>query len=230
MEHGQLPDPVEEFARFLRALTGRLDPTAGWYGVFAQRDPDGMRACLGGQEVPPWDVVQALLQDFSALCGHTAAQDAAVRAADLYRASVSAYDAAGDAATLRGRLDVMLGERTYAATRERHLRQALLAAADAAVRERLAADLAWAHDDWERATARCDELRTRLSALDRRRAAGRPGPVPYVPAQPGPGPADDGRRGPGQTLPRQAGLGPGAPGEAAQAGSDPAVRARPGPV
>lgn len=63
MEVEQLPDQVREFAVYLRDLLARLDQDSGWCGIFWQRDPDGMRVCLTGAEVPPWDVVEALLQD-----------------------------------------------------------------------------------------------------------------------------------------------------------------------
>lgn len=188
----QLPEAVEEFARYLRALTRRLDPGAGWYGVFAQRDPDGLQACLDGHEIPPWDVVQALLQDLSAQGGPEVAQEAAARAASLYRASVAAHDAGpGAREALQDRLDVMLREQRYAAARERDLETAVRSAGGAADRTPLTADLAWAHDDHQRATARCDELRARLAALPRRAASGRSGShdVPSVgtPAEAGSG-------------------------------------------
>ncbi|NUS82348.1 MAG: hypothetical protein HOY75_06260, partial [Streptomyces sp.] len=170
MAGGQLPAEVEEFARYLRALTRRLDAEQGWYGVFAQRDPEGMRACLDGREVPPWDVVQALLQDLSAQRGPDVAKEAATRAAALYRASVTAYDTTvGGRTALQGRLEAMLREQRHAAKRERERHAAVrdaTAEADADARERLSTDLAWARDDWERATARCEELRARLTALD----------------------------------------------------------------
>ncbi|MER7788387.1 hypothetical protein [Streptomyces sp. NPDC097640] len=172
MSGGQLPAEVAEFARYLRALTRRLDAEKGWYGVFAQRDPEGIRACLDGREVPPWDVVQALLQDLSAQRGPEVAQEAAARAAGLYRASVTAYDTTvGGRPALRDRLEAMLREQRQAAQRERELHAAVRDATaedngDAGARERLSTDLAWARDDWERATARCEELRARLAALD----------------------------------------------------------------
>ncbi|WP_346178223.1 hypothetical protein [Streptomyces cuspidosporus] len=169
MAGGRLPAEVVEFARYLRALTGRLDPAKGWYAVFAQRDPEGVRACLDGREVPPWDLVQALLQDLSAQRGPHTAQEAAARAAVLYRASVTAHDTTvGDRAALRDRLQAMLREQRHAARRERELHAAVRAAAaqdDAEARERLSSDLAWARDDRQRATARCEELRARLAAL-----------------------------------------------------------------
>ncbi|WP_432586301.1 hypothetical protein ABVG11_09145 [Streptomyces sp. HD1123-B1] len=166
---GQLPAEVGEFADFLRALTRRLDRGTGWYGVFARRDPKGLEACLDGHEVPPWDVVQALLQDLSVHDGPQAARDAAARAADLYRASVRVYDTeVGGAAVLRERLEAMGREQHRAAGRERHLQETLHTAADPAARDALTADLAWARDDRERATARCEELSARLTAVTER--------------------------------------------------------------
>ncbi|WP_413806562.1 hypothetical protein [Streptomyces sp. OE57] len=166
MASGQLPAEVEEFATYLRGLTRRLDAGAGWYGVFALRDPDGLRACLDGLEVPPWDLVQSLLQDLSVQHGPGAAQEAASRAATLYRASVAAHDAGpGRGEALRDRLDGMLRQRGGAAQRAADLRSALSTAEDPAARHRLAAELAWAHDDYQRATARAEELHARLAAL-----------------------------------------------------------------
>ncbi|WP_413801998.1 hypothetical protein [Streptomyces iranensis] len=166
MASGQLPAEVEEFATYLRGLTRRLDAGAGWYGVFALRDPDGLRACLDGLEVPPWDLVQSLLQDLSAQHGPGAAHEAASRAATLYRASVAAHDAGpGRREALQDRLDGMLRQRGSAARRATDLRSALSTAEDPAARHSLAAELAWAHDDYQRATARTEELHARLAAL-----------------------------------------------------------------
>ncbi|NEW76854.1 hypothetical protein G4H13_42640, partial [Streptomyces rapamycinicus] len=166
MASGQLPAEVEEFATYLRALTRRLDAGAGWCGVFALRDPDGLRACLDGLEVPPWDLVQSLLQDLSAQHGPGAAQEAASRAAILYRASVAAHDAGpGRREALRDRLNGMLRQRRNAAQRAADLRSALSTAEGPAARNRLATELAWAHDDHQRATARTEELHARLAAL-----------------------------------------------------------------
>ncbi|MFE9004850.1 hypothetical protein ACFYOY_22410 [Streptomyces sp. NPDC007875] len=184
MASGQLPAEVEEFARYLRALTRRLDAGTGWYGVFALRDPEGLRACLDGLEVPPWDVVQSLLQDLSTQRGVGTAQEAAARASTLYRASVAAHDAGpGSREALRDRLDGMLREQRNAARRERDLQAAVSAAEGAADRERLGAELAWAHDDWRRATARTEELHARLIALPTvPRPSGPPAPEPGPPA------------------------------------------------
>ncbi|SEC79135.1 hypothetical protein [Streptomyces melanosporofaciens] len=191
MASGQLPAEVEEFARYLRALTRRLDAGTGWYGVFALRDPEGLRACLDGLEVPPWDVVQSLLQDLSTQRGADAAQEAAARAATLYRASVAAHDTGpGSREALRDRLDGMLREQRSAARRERDLQAAISAAEGAADRERLGAELAWAYDDWRRATARTEELHARLIALTPRPSgpsAPRTGP-PAAAATPTAGP------------------------------------------
>ncbi|MGW5449100.1 hypothetical protein [Streptomyces asiaticus] len=185
MASGQLPAEVEEFATYLRGLTRRLDSGAGWYGVFALRDPDGLRACLDGLEVPPWDLVQSLLQDLSAQHGPGAAQEAASRAATLYRASVAAHDAGpGRPEALRDRLDGMLRQRRNAARRVADLRSALSTAEDPAARHRLAAELAWAHDDYQRATARTEELHARLAALpgvSRPAQTAAPGPTPPSP-------------------------------------------------
>ncbi|MBU3863191.1 hypothetical protein KN815_03480, partial [Streptomyces sp. 4503] len=190
MASGQLPAEIEEFARYLRALTRRLDAGTGWYGVFALRDPKGLRACLDGLEVPPWDVVQSLLQDLSTQRGAGPAQEAAARAATLYRASVAAHDAGpGSREALRDRLDGMLREQRNAARRERDLQTALSTAEATADRERLAAELAWAHDDWRRATARTEELHARLTALPASGARAPvtaptppPSPIPTAPA------------------------------------------------
>ena len=114
----QLPGQVREFARYLNGLLARLDQGAGWCGVFWQRDPDGMRACLEGREVPPWDVVEALLQDLAAGYGTGAVTPEAEQVRALHQASLAAFDARpGARDTLGDRLDVMLREQKYAAER-----------------------------------------------------------------------------------------------------------------
>ncbi|MFD1662109.1 hypothetical protein ACFSL4_28960, partial [Streptomyces caeni] len=176
----QLPGRVREFASYLNGLLTRLDQGGGWCGVFWQRDPDGMRACLEGREVPPWDVVEALLQDLAAAYGTAVAVQEAERARALHDASFAAYDARpGGRNALGDRLDVMLREQRYAAERRADLGHRLRSAADPVEAESLRLDLAWAEDDHERATARCAELRRRMEALDgralRTRAPGVPG-------------------------------------------------------
>ncbi|MQY39592.1 hypothetical protein SRB17_76190 [Streptomyces sp. RB17] len=181
----RLPVGVREFASYLDGLLARLDQGGGWSGVFWQRDPDGMRACLDGREVLPWDVVEALLEDFATAYGPAAAAAERERARALYRAALTAYDARpGARDALLDRLDVMLREQRYAAERRSELTRLLATPSAAYDPASLRLDLAWAQDDHERATARCAELRARLTELDRRgalsagtaRRAGEPGP------------------------------------------------------
>ncbi|MFG2193554.1 hypothetical protein [Streptomyces sp. NPDC048639] len=163
----QLPGDVREFAGYLRQLLDALDPEAGWYGVFAQRDPDGVRACLEGREVLPWDVVDSLLQDLAVRHGARFAESRRPRTRELHRAAIAAYDRwVGGHDALLDRLDVMLREKAHAGTRERELGTALGSVEDRAEAGRLEAELAWARDDRERAAARCAELRARLDALE----------------------------------------------------------------
>ncbi|MFF3445538.1 hypothetical protein ACFYXJ_00190 [Streptomyces sp. NPDC002667] len=180
MNVGQLPVQVLEFARYLNGLVGRLDRGGGWYGVFWHRDPEGMRACLEGREVPPWDVVEALLQDVLARYGERAAAQETARARALYEASLAAYDVRpGGRDALGDRLDVMLRERRYAAERRAELDGRIASAASREEAEAIGVDLAWAEDDHERAIARCAELRHRMDNAERRalhaRAQGAPG-------------------------------------------------------
>ncbi|MFF3499489.1 hypothetical protein [Streptomyces sp. NPDC003247] len=174
MAPDRLPAPVREFADYLDGLLGRLDQGAGWCAVFWQRDPDGMRACLDGHEVPPWDVVEALLQDLAAEYGTPAAAQDAERARPLHLAALVAHDdRPGGRDALEGRLDVMLREQRHAVEHQAELGRLLAAAADRDEADALRLDLAWAHDDHERATARCAELRYRIAEADRRAEDGR---------------------------------------------------------
>ncbi|WP_409060546.1 hypothetical protein [Streptomyces sp. SYP-A7185] len=168
MAVGQLPDQVREFARYLKDLLARLDTGAGWCGVFWARDPEGMQACLDGSEVPPWDVVEALLHDFATGYGQRAAERETERAKALHTASLTAFDArAGGRRLLGERLDLMLTEQRFAVERQVELGYSLAAADTPDEVERLNRDLAWVRDDHERATARCAELRERIERLDR---------------------------------------------------------------
>ncbi|MEU3832029.1 hypothetical protein [Streptomyces microflavus] len=179
---------VGAFAQYLRDLTARLDPGQGWFGVFTRRDPVGMRSCLDGVEIPPWDVVESLLADLAALRGAHFAAQVSVRAAALYSASASAHDRRpGGRQELVHRLELMIREQGRAAER---LRTTGAAGGDPADPEALA----WAHDDHQRASARCTELRKRLAAVtvphpragaDRDRAAER---VPGFVVEPVPAP------------------------------------------
>ncbi|MEU1038839.1 hypothetical protein [Streptomyces sp. NPDC005907] len=194
----QLPFEVRQFAAYLNGLVARLDQGGGWCGVFWQRDPDGMRACLDGWEVPPWDVVEALLQDLAAEYGSGVAAGEAERARALHGASLAAFDARpGGRDALGDRLDVLLREQRYAVERQAELGRLLgTASREAAASIRL--DLDWARDDHERATARCAELRRRMRELDRRAGRARERPGVDLPADGGgaaPSPTGDPRGG-----------------------------------
>ncbi|MGW1668593.1 hypothetical protein [Streptomyces sp. NPDC002324] len=165
----QLPGQVREFAQYLNKLMAKLDQGGGWCAVFWQRDPDGMRACLDGLEVPPWDVVEALMHDLDTAYGPAAAAQETERARALHRASLAAHDSRpGGRDALGDRLDVMLREQRYAAERTAELTRRLQSATTQVEADSVRLDLAWAHDDRERATARCTELRTRIEYADRR--------------------------------------------------------------
>ncbi|MET7788196.1 hypothetical protein ABZS93_16525 [Streptomyces sp900116325] len=156
----QLAGEVAEFAQYLRNLTALLDPGRGWYGVFCRRDPAGMRACLDGAEIPPWDVVESLLQDLAGERGAAFAARESVRAAALYSASAAAHDRRpGGRQALVERLELMLREQAYAAQRVR------AGGVDDGAQPPDPDALAWAQDDHARASARCAELRKRLSAV-----------------------------------------------------------------
>ncbi|MEU2113655.1 hypothetical protein [Streptomyces sp. NPDC019507] len=182
----QLPGQVDGFARYLRAVTGRLDPGSGWYGVFLHRDPDGLTACLRGTEIPPWDVVSSLLQDLAADDEETA------HARGLHSAAAAAHDRRpGGGEALRERLELMRREQAHAAGRGRDLLDRLAAVPEGTpVYRELAHDLSWANDDHTRATARCAELATRIAALAP--PPGLPaGAAPYA-RGPAPGPVHPG--------------------------------------
>ncbi|WP_405592001.1 hypothetical protein [Streptomyces sp. NBC_01092] len=174
MSVDQLPARVREFVNYLDGLMARLDQGGGWCGVFWQRDPEGMRACLDGREMPPWDVVESLLHDLAAQYGPGGADPEAERARALHTAALAAYDARPGARDALGdRLDVMLREQRYAAERQVELGRLLASATSREEAEAIRLDLAWARDDHERATSRCAELRTRAADLDHRAARAR---------------------------------------------------------
>ncbi|MFD5544615.1 hypothetical protein ACFWIJ_44185, partial [Streptomyces sp. NPDC127079] len=101
----------------------------------------------------------------------------AERARSLHTDAVAAYDARpGARQDLDDRLDAMIREQRHAAERLAQLGRALGAAHSRQEAEALNLDLAWAHDDHERALARCAELRARLARLD---AAGAGVSAPY---------------------------------------------------
>ncbi|MFJ9352294.1 hypothetical protein [Streptomyces sp. NPDC101237] len=175
----QLPGRVREFANHLDGLLARLDRDGGWCAVFWQRDPDGMRACLDGVEVPPWDVVAALLQDFATAYGPETAARTAERTRRLHADALAACDARpGAREDLGDRLDAMLREQRYTADRVAQLVRAHGAARSRAEADSLGVDLAWARDDHERALSRCAELRDRIARWERRTEAHPPPPAP----------------------------------------------------
>ncbi|MFF5476618.1 hypothetical protein ACFY5C_04560 [Streptomyces sp. NPDC012935] len=174
MSVDQLPARMREFVNYLDGLVARLDQGGGWCGVFWQRDPEGMQACLDGREVPPWDVVESLLYDLAGQYGPGGAAPETERARALHAGALAAYDARpGGRDALGDRLDVMLREQRYAAERQADLGRLLASATERQDADAIRLDLAWARDDHERATARCAELRSRMAGLDHREADAR---------------------------------------------------------
>src|SRR3954468_5932090 len=174
----QLPGRLREFVAYLDGLLARLDQGGGWCAVFWQRDPDGMQACLDGREVPPWDVVESLLQDLAAAYGPERAHVEAERARPLHAAAQAAHDARpGGRDALGDRFDVMLREQRYAAERQAELGRLLARATTQEEADAIRLDLAWARDDHERAVRRCAELQSRMAELDGRSMGGRGRPI-----------------------------------------------------
>ncbi|APE24926.1 MULTISPECIES: hypothetical protein [Streptomyces] len=160
----QIPGEVAAFSRWLTELARRLPAEGGWYALFAERDPEGMRACFDGAEILPWDVVASLLQD----AGEPADGPLAARGRTLYAAAARAHDRRpGGAAALAERRALMERELGHAETRARELTARLGAAPppDPEERARLEHQLAWTRDDRERASSRVTDLTTRLAGL-----------------------------------------------------------------
>ncbi|WUT31441.1 UL36 very large tegument protein [Streptomyces sp. NBC_00691] len=230
------------FRDWLAELARRIPPGGGWYGVFAARDPDGLRACFDGTEILPWDIVESLLQD----AGEPVGGPLALRGGTLYAAATGVHDRRpGGAAALTERRELMERERRYAESRARDLGDRLRATPAPGPDDtaRLEHDLAWTRDDHARATARVADLTDRLVRLGERGEGGAPpapaerrprgaryawldggaedqGPAPApVPVLPAGGAAPRGARFGGAARPaRPAGAG-------APAGVDPAVLA-----
>ncbi|MEU6439578.1 hypothetical protein [Streptomyces sp. NPDC047046] len=180
-ENSEARDPVADFARAFGELLAGLDPGGGWCQVFWARDPRGMRACVDGTETPPWDVVEALVEDHVARAvPGTAPRQASAGLRTAYLAALSARDARpGAAGELARRLPGMVRERERAAARVADLERGL-AGADGSAAAHLHGHLAWARDDLRRAEARSAELADRLARLeptDEYGAAGGPGPA-----------------------------------------------------
>ncbi|MFF5706077.1 hypothetical protein ACFY7H_26890 [Streptomyces sp. NPDC012794] len=186
---GQLTD-------YLRGLTRRLDPGAGWYGEFLRRDPEGMRACLDGVAMPPWDVLESLLGDLPREAGDAAGE--AVYAAALRAAAVAAWDAMpGGEGELRTLLDAAVAQRAALEEALRGLTARRAGAGSPAEAAALDRELAWARDDAARAAARAADLAARLAALRAEPGAGARGPQS---SQPGARPPELPQRRPGSQL------------------------------
>ncbi|MGW1142501.1 hypothetical protein, partial [Streptomyces zhihengii] len=170
----RLPYEAGEFARYLTDLCGRTDRRDGWCAIFWQRDPEGMRACLDGVEIPPWDVVGSLLHDLAAVTGAVYAEQETARARALHTAAATAHDRRpGGREALLERLELMRREEVYAKHRAGELLRLLSAEPERGPEaERLTVELAWTRDDHARAMARIAELTTRLSRLDPPRPLG----------------------------------------------------------
>ncbi|MFI5981896.1 UL36 very large tegument protein [Streptomyces sp. NPDC051555] len=167
---------ITQLAAQLRVLTGSLDPGAGWYGEFLRRDPDGMRACLDGDAIPPWDVVESLLQDLVELTGARYAAERAGHAARLRAAAVQAHDRQpGGEAELHVLLAAAGAQRGISEAAVHDLTVRLSGAVDPAAAAGLARELSWTRDDLARAASRCADLTDRLAALTP--------PLPAVPRQ-----------------------------------------------
>lgn len=167
MTRHELPAEIGAFARYFRGMTALLDPDGGWYAVFRQRDPEGLRACLDGAEVPPWDVVESLLHDLAASHENRPVDRETARASRLHAASAAAHDRLpGGLDALRERLRLMQHEQATAAGRaDEVMRRLRLVAEGSPEADQLEYDLAWVRDDYARATARCTELRERLAVV-----------------------------------------------------------------
>ncbi|TXL89578.1 hypothetical protein [Streptomyces sp. IB2014 016-6] len=167
MTRHELPAEIGAFARYFRGMTALLDPDGGWYAVFRQRDPEGLRACLDGAEVPPWDVVESLLHDLAASHENRPVDRETARAGRLHAASAAAHDRLpGGSDALSERLRLMQHEQATAASRaDEVMRRLRLVGEGSPEADQLEYDLAWVRDDYARATARCAELHERLAAV-----------------------------------------------------------------
>ncbi|MFJ1865967.1 hypothetical protein ACIOD1_15170 [Streptomyces sp. NPDC088097] len=212
---------IGQLAEYVRELTRRLDPSAGWYGEFLRRDPEGMRACADGVAMPPWDVLESLLGDLPGEPDAVARESA--YAAGLRAAAVAVWDTLpGGAGELRALLAA--AEEQRAATREalRTLSARLDRTEDPVGAAALTRELAWSRDDEARAAARYADLVARSQALAALTVGsaprtpdptgrphgepaagpyGEPAPGPYTDPAPGPWPLADASAGPGRSEP-----------------------------
>jgi hypothetical protein len=163
----ELPGEMRDFAERLSGVAALVDWDGSWFREFWQRDTEGMRACLEGREVPPWDVIESLLQDLATVEGATRARYEATRLRLLYRASVRAYDRTeGVNATLTERLRLLREEQQRSTRRLQDLQKTTARATSAGDLHAVESDLAWAHDYYARICSRIAELRSRVAALE----------------------------------------------------------------
>lgn len=157
---------VSQFAEYLRGLTQKLDPGAGWYGEFLRRDPEGLRACLDGAAIPPWDVVESLLRDLAGAWGEELAARETAYAGRLRAEAVTAWDRLpGGTQEVRAQYAAAVAQRDAAWAAVRSLTVRLASATDPAEADALARELSWTQDDAARATSRHEDLAARVSAL-----------------------------------------------------------------
>ncbi|WP_324616146.1 hypothetical protein [Streptomyces sp. IMTB 1903] len=148
-------------------MTQRLDAGAGWYGEFLRRDPEGMRACLDGAAIPPWDVMESLLRDLAGAAGAELAARETVYAARLRAAAVTVWDRLpGGEEELRTLLAAAAAQRAGSEAALRSLTARLGGSADRAETDALTRELSWTQDDMARAAARHEDLAARLAALE----------------------------------------------------------------
>ncbi|MFJ3175623.1 hypothetical protein ACIPJK_33315 [Streptomyces roseus] len=161
-------------------MTQRLDPGTGWYGEFLRRDPQGLRACLEGAAMPPWDVVESLLGDLAGARGAEFAAREREYAARLRAAAVTVWDRLpGGAEELRTLLAAAAEQRAASQAAARALTARLADTPDPEEADALTGELAWIHDDAARADSRHEDLGSRLSALGTPpEPLGSPGPRP----------------------------------------------------
>ncbi|WP_329377493.1 hypothetical protein OG625_07305 [Streptomyces sp. NBC_01351] len=223
---------IVQLAEYLRGLTQRLDSETGWYGEFLRRDPEGVRACLDGRAMVPWDVLESLLGDLAGARGAEFAERETVYAARLRAAAVTAWDRLpGGEAELRTLLAVSTAQRADSEAALRHLAARLSSTADPSEADALSLELSWTRDDATRAASRQADLTARLTTMSppaealpghgapawRERPVTVGGPHGHAPAAPGSRPAGAPRSGP------EGLLGAGVPAWAAWPGPSPAA-------
>ncbi|MFJ6935060.1 hypothetical protein [Streptomyces sp. NPDC101132] len=170
---------VRQLADLIRELVALLDPGTGWYAEFLRRDPEGVRACLDGAAVPPWDVLASLLADLAAVQGEEFARAWTAEAARLRSAAVAVYDRRpGGAGELRDQLADAEAQRAAAEAALGALTDRLRAAPAPAEAERLTRELSWTRDDHSRAASRCTDFATRLAAVPRTAGPSAPDAAP----------------------------------------------------